>query len=67
MSRLVRYASIGDAPVELCEAPQDPLAAYGWDLGVYTADRVEQGRQDGMRIGYDLAMADHQPTSNSPN
>ncbi len=60
MSRLVRYASIGDAPVELCEAQQDPLAAYGWDLGAYTADRVEQGRQDGMRIGYDLAMADHQ-------
>ncbi len=60
MSRLVRYASIGDAPVDMCEAPSDPLAAFGWDLEAYTAERVEQGRQDGMRIGYDLAMADHQ-------
>ena len=58
MSRLVRYATMGDSPVELTASNLDPLAAYGWDVQAFANAQHEAGRQDGMRIGYELAMAD---------
>jgi flagellar biosynthesis/type III secretory pathway protein FliH len=61
MSRLVRDAVVTSLPIDV-RGREDPLATYGGDLDAclagVEADAYERGRQDGMRIGYELALAD---------
>jgi flagellar assembly protein FliH len=62
VSRLVRSPVVVGAPVDLRGLREDPLAAYDGDLdaclAAVEAGAYERGRQDGMRVGYDLALAD---------
>jgi len=61
VSRLVRDAVVSLSPIDV-RGREDPLAAYGGDLDAclagVEAGAYERGRQDGMRVGYDLALAD---------
>jgi flagellar assembly protein FliH len=61
MSRLVRDAVLSHASIDV-RGREDPLAAYGGDLDAclagVEAGAYERGRQDGMRVGYELALAD---------
>jgi flagellar biosynthesis/type III secretory pathway protein FliH len=61
MSRLLRSAVLSLTPVSLGDR-DDPLAGFGGDLdaclAAVEAGAYERGRQDGMRVGYELSMAD---------
>ncbi len=61
MSRLVRDAVLTSLPIDV-RGREDPLATYGGDLDAclagVEAGAYERGRQDGMRVGYELALAD---------
>ena len=61
MSRLVRDAVLAPQAIDV-RGREDPFAAYGGDvdacLAGVEAAAYERGRQDGMRVGYELAMAD---------